>query len=87
MSKLGEQAWLVVMAAQHYAGTGERGRLEAFPLETLRQTERELGRQGAGEAWRQAIRKRIGELRASGQRTGAQGTGIHGLLHWLARWL
>lgn len=87
MSKLGENAWLVVMAAQHFVGTGDREQLAAFPLERLRQTERELGRQGAGEAWRRAIQSRVKELRARRQPDGTGINGIPGLLHWLGRWL
>ena len=50
MSKLDEQAWLVVVAAQQFVKTGDRSRLEQFALADLRQAERELGRRDAAPA-------------------------------------
>ena len=90
MSKLDEQAWLVVVAAQQFVKTGDRSRLEQFVLADLRQAERELGRRDAGEPWRHAIQERARELRAAEpQRSHASGVRrrLDEAYRWLSQWL
>jgi hypothetical protein len=90
MSKLDEQAWLVVVAAQQFVKTGDRSRLEQFGLDDLRQAERELGRRDAAEPWRDAIQERIGELRAAEPRrvyTSGVRRRLDDAYRWFSQWL
>lgn len=90
MSKLDEQAWLVVVAAQQFMKTGERTRLEQFALKDLVQAERELGYSESREDWREAIQTRIRELRtAEPRRRYASGVQrkLGDIYRWISQWL
>lgn len=61
MSRLDEQSWQVVAAAQRYVRTGNSSEMREFDVATLKKTDYQLGDRDVATGWRKAIQDFIKE--------------------------
>jgi hypothetical protein len=61
MSRLDEQSWQVVAAAQRYVRTSNPSEMREFDIATLKKTDYQLGDRDVNAGWRKAIQDFIRE--------------------------